>query len=179
MNYQASYILKNMLNETNYFAAAGRKKSAVFPFPVSGENPIDIYDVLHTQAKEQRIFFPQTMKFDCNGYYRIRRESENSSENPNWYMGKIELFEEPLVDFYYGCAMKDICQRYLVIQNPASKNTYIQLIFIPKGMEQEFCNYYRYIYCNLPYSPHNTVIISSLPHCQGNKFQSERGAANA
>lgn len=161
--YQAIYILKNMRNETN-FAAGRNKASAVFPLPVSGQNLISVYQELHAQAKEQRIYFPQTVKLNRGGSYRVGKEAIDNSINPNWYMGKIEPFEESLVDFYYGCTVKDICRRYLIIQNPNSENVYAKQIFIPKGMEREFYNYYRYIYCNQPYLPQNTVIISKLSY---------------
>lgn len=160
--YQATYILQNMLDETNDFAVKNVKKSATFPFPVSGKDLIQNYTQLYVEGQKRHIFFPQTKKLDCNSYYRIGRSAADSSINSNWYFGKIEAFEESLVDFYYGCTLEDLCQRYLVIQNPNSKNVYIKSIYIPKNMEQEFCNYYRYIYCNLPYSPHNTVLVANL-----------------
>lgn len=165
--YQAAYILKSMRNEMN-FAAGSSKESAVFPLPVSGQNLISVYQELHAQAKKQRIYFPQTVKLSRASHYRIGKEAADSRIHPNWYKGKIELFEESLVDFYYGCTVKDLCRRYLVIQNPNSKNTYGKQIFIPKGMERAFCNYYRFIYCNQPYSPQNTVMIRKMPYWQEN-----------
>lgn len=57
-------------------------------------------------------------------------------------------------------------KKQLVIQNPQSKKIYRKLIFIPKRMERQLCNYYGYIYHNLPYSLDNTILISGLPCCQ-------------
>ena len=151
----SSYILNNLLPESNLPIFKDQDKSYLFPLPVSGQNLIEIYSVLFFAAKDKNIICSPRISIASNLHYTIRIKEKSNKPNSNTLMEVKPIIDERLVDLYYGYMVTDLVRKYLIIQNPKSPNWYSRSIFIPKGMEKEFVNVYCMIYRNLPYNPHN------------------------